>query len=48
MAQRLQDAYPKTPVDYVNGAVPGYTVRSSLRKLHERVASLEPDVIVIY
>jgi lysophospholipase L1-like esterase len=35
-------------VDYVNGAVPGYTVESSLRTLRKRVAPLQPDAIVIY
>jgi lysophospholipase L1-like esterase len=35
-------------VDYVNGAVPGYTVQSSLMNLRERITPLEPDVIIIY
>jgi lysophospholipase L1-like esterase len=48
VAQSLQAAYPDIPIEYVNGAVPGYTVTSSLRNLQERIAPLVPDVIVIY
>ena len=47
VAQRLKSALDTIPFDYVNGAVPGYSVRSSLRNLRERIARLEPDVIVI-
>ncbi len=48
VVERLQDAYPNRSVDYVNGAVPGYTLQSSLRNLRTRVAPLDPDVIIIY
>jgi len=48
VAQHIQDAYHDIPIEYVNGAVPGYTVTSSLRNLHERIVPLDPDVIVIY
>jgi lysophospholipase L1-like esterase len=48
VTQVLQDAMPDMNVDYVNGAVPGYTVESSLRTLRKRVAPLQPDAIVIY
>lgn len=34
--------------DYVNGSLPGYTMDSLLKNLRHRVASLQPDVIVIY
>jgi len=48
VAQSLQDAIPDVNVDYVNAAVPGYTVGSSLQNLKTRVAPLAPDVIIIY
>ncbi|MCB1851860.1 MAG: SGNH/GDSL hydrolase family protein [Gammaproteobacteria bacterium] len=48
VAQQLQENYPNIPIEYVNGAVPGYTVSSSLRNLRERIAPLEPDIIIIY
>jgi lysophospholipase L1-like esterase len=48
VTQALQDAIPDINFDFVNGAVPGYTVESSLRNLRKRVAPLQPDVIVIY
>jgi len=44
----LRRAFPGTAFDYVNGAVPGYVVSSSLKNLQHRVAPLQPDVIVIY
>lgn len=44
----IQDAYPETAVDFVNAAVPGYTVKSSLLNYRRRVAPLHPDVTVIY
>ncbi len=44
----LRRRFPETNFDYVNGAVPGYTVTSSTRNLALRVAPLQPDVIVIY
>ena len=34
--------------DQVNGGVPGYTLKSSLKNLQYRMAPLQPDVIVIY
>jgi lysophospholipase L1-like esterase len=46
--QRLQRALPDTPVDYVNGGVPGYSVINLFRNLELRVRPLQPDVIVIY
>ena len=44
----LAEAFPGSPFDYVNGAVPGYTQSSMLKNLELRVAPLKPDVIVIY
>jgi len=44
----LRAAFPYVELDYLNAAVPGYTVRASLRNLEVRVAALEPDVVIIY
>jgi lysophospholipase L1-like esterase len=46
--EALQEQVPDIAVDYVNAAVPGYTVTSSLQSLRWRVKPLQPDVIVIY
>lgn len=40
--------YSGVQFDQVNGGVPGYGVKSSLKNLQHRVAPLQPDVIVIY
>jgi lysophospholipase L1-like esterase len=48
VAEALRAATNGVEVDYVNGAVPGYTVASSLKNLQHRVRPLSPDVIVIY
>ena len=48
VTKHLKDAYQNAPIDYVNAAVPGYTVRSSLRNFRERIVPLEPDIVVIY
>jgi len=48
VAQDLQRAFANSDVDYVNGGVPGYTLKSSLKNLEYRVAPLQPDIIVIY
>lgn len=44
----LHEAHPDVQLDYVNAAVPGYSVNSSLRNLEYRVKPLHPDVIVLY
>lgn len=48
VATELSRAFRTTRFDYVNAGVPGYTLESMQRSLELRVASLEPDVIVIY
>lgn len=48
VAEDLMRAFPGKTFDYVNGGVPGYVVRSSLKNLQARVAPLQPDIIVIY
>jgi len=48
VTETIQKEYPDINVDYVNAAVPGYTVKSSLLNFRRRVASLNPDVTVIY
>ena len=44
----LGQTFPGARLDYVNAAVPGYTLDSMLKSLQHRVAPLQPDVIVIY
>jgi len=44
----IQQQYPGISVDYINAAVPGYSVKSSLLNFRKRVAPLQPDVTVIY
>jgi len=46
--EELRRAFPGAAIDYVNGGVPGYVAKSSLRNLQYRVAPLQPDIIVIY
>jgi len=41
-------AYPRARVDYVNAAVGGYGVESSIQNFERRVAPCAPDVVVIY
>ncbi|MCL4747070.1 MAG: SGNH/GDSL hydrolase family protein [Burkholderiaceae bacterium] len=48
VAAQLASDFPNRRFDFVNGGVPGYTLRSSLLNLEHRIASLAPDVIVIY
>lgn len=44
----IQDQYPDVHIDYVNAAVPGYTVKSSLINFRRHIAPLRPDVTIIY
>jgi lysophospholipase L1-like esterase len=44
----LSQTFPHVRVDYVNAGVPGYTMSSVLKSFEQRVAPLEPDVVVIY
>lgn len=44
----LQQEYPNLEIDYVNAAVPGYTVKKSLQNFRRRVTPLDPDVTIIY
>lgn len=44
----VQKEYPEVSVDYINAAVPGYTVKTSLLNFQRRVAPLHPDVTIIY
>ena len=48
VASSLRHAFPKVRFDYVNAAVPGYTMSSMLKSMDRRVAALEPDVVIIY
>jgi lysophospholipase L1-like esterase len=44
----LAPLFPDVTFDYVNAGVPGYTLDQSLIALQQRVAPLEPDVILFY
>jgi hypothetical protein len=44
----LRAAAPDLEFDYVNGSAGGFTAEQSLLNLEQRVAPLEPDVIVYY
>jgi lysophospholipase L1-like esterase len=46
--QRLREANPSVPMDYVNAGIPGYVVAYTLVNWERRVAPLNPDVVVIY
>ena len=48
VTEAVQEAVHDINVDYVNGAMPGYVVQSSLHNLSERIAPFQPDVVVIY
>ncbi|MEE2941164.1 MAG: SGNH/GDSL hydrolase family protein [Planctomycetota bacterium] len=41
-------AAAERPVDYVNAGGPGYSSKHSIVNLRERVATFEPDLVVIY
>jgi lysophospholipase L1-like esterase len=44
----LQERWPALAVECVNAGVTSYTILDSLQNLEQRVAAVEPDVIVIY
>ncbi|MEA2078697.1 MAG: SGNH/GDSL hydrolase family protein [Pseudomonadota bacterium] len=48
VTEAIQKEYRDISVDYVNAAVPGYTLKSSLLNFRKRVAPLRPDVTIIY
>ena len=48
VASSLSHEFPRVRFDYVNAAVPGYTMSSMLKSMERRVATLEPDVVIIY
>lgn len=48
VVEALQEEFPDLEIDYVNAAVPGYSVKTSLLNFRRRVASLRPDVTIIY
>jgi|SRR5882672_7468451 len=44
----LAARFPDVTFDYVNAGVPGYTLDQTMLALQQRVAPLEPDVILFY
>lgn len=48
VTKAVQEAVHDIDVDYVNAAMPGFVVQSSLQNLNERITPLQPDVVIIY
>jgi lysophospholipase L1-like esterase len=48
VVEKLRLRFPEARFDFVNGGVPGYTIRSSILNLRHRIDALDPDYIVIY
>jgi hypothetical protein len=48
VVEMLRARFPEARFDFVNGGVPGYTVRESILNLRHRIDALDPDVVVIY
>jgi lysophospholipase L1-like esterase len=48
VVEQLRARFPQAQFDFVNGGVPGYTVRSSTLNLQHLVDPLDPDLVVIY
>lgn len=48
VAEDLRRRFPGVSIDFVNSAVPGYTVDSMRKTLRHRVRPLQPDLIVVY
>ncbi|MGQ0384070.1 MAG: SGNH/GDSL hydrolase family protein [Gammaproteobacteria bacterium] len=48
VTEGLRARVPNHRWDYVNAAVPGYTVETLRLNLQRRVAALQPDVIIVY
>jgi lysophospholipase L1-like esterase len=48
VTQLLNDQYGDHLFDYINAAVPGYTLETSRRRFAYEVSPLAPDIVVIY
>jgi len=48
VTERLRAEAERVAVDHVNAGAPGFSTKHSIVNLRERVAGLDPDVIVIY
>ncbi len=48
VAQLLNAKFGRDYFDYINAAVPGYTLKASQARLAADVAPLQPDIVVIY
>jgi len=48
VVEQLRGRFPQAQFDFVNGGVPGYTVRLSILNLQHLVDPLDPDLVVIY
>lgn len=45
---RLRDAMPGRRVEFINGALPGYSTFESFGRLWSRIRFFEPDIVVVY
>lgn len=48
LTKMLASHWPEKQFDFINGGVPGYMVKSSIRNLKNRVSQFRPDAIIIY
>jgi lysophospholipase L1-like esterase len=48
VTQLLKDQFGQDRFDYINAAVPGYTLKASQARFAAEVVSLQPDIVVIY
>ena len=45
---QLSQRWKDVDIDYINGGVPGYNLKSSLKNFERRIVAFSPDVVVIY
>lgn len=48
VTEGLKKRWPERQFDYINAGVPGYALRTSLKRFELSVKRFEPDIIVIY
>jgi len=48
VTSELTSRFPALSIDYINGGVSGYTTKTSLINLKNRVMPLNPDIVIIY
>lgn len=48
VADKVQEKIPNKKIEYINGALPGYTSFESYGRLWSRIRYFSPDIIVVY